>query len=110
MPDRLKSIARHLRTNATNAGRRSTGGVRREQIAGFKFRRQVAVDGFVVDFACYAARLVIEVDGATHSTAAERAGDASRSAPHCAGRVMKSCDLPMTRFSTTLRACLRPFG
>jgi very-short-patch-repair endonuclease len=80
MPDRLKSLARQLRTNATSAERRLWSGVRREQIGGFKFRRQVALDGFVVDFACYAARLVIEVDGATHSTDAERTRDASRSA------------------------------
>jgi very-short-patch-repair endonuclease len=80
MPDRLKSIARQLRTNATSGERRLWSGVRREQVGGFKFRRQVVLGGYVVDFACHAARLVIEVDGATHSTDAERARDASRSA------------------------------
>ena len=80
MPNRLKSIARKLRTNATSAERRLWNGVRREQIGGFRFRRQVVLDGFVADFACYEARLVIEVDGATHSTDAELARDALRSA------------------------------
>jgi very-short-patch-repair endonuclease len=80
MPNRLKPIARKLRTNATSAERRLWNGVRREQIGGFKFRRQVILKDFVVDFACYKARLVIEVDGATHSTDAERARDAMRSA------------------------------
>ncbi len=80
VPERLKSIARQLRTNATSAERRLWNGVRRQQIGGFRFRRQVILEGFVADFACYAARLVIEVDGATHSTDAELARDASRSA------------------------------
>ena len=34
--------------------------------------------GYIVDFACFEARLVVEVDGATHSTDAERARDATR--------------------------------
>jgi very-short-patch-repair endonuclease len=76
----LKSIARRLRTNATSAERRLWNGVRREQIGGFKFRRQVALAGYVVDFACHEARLVLEADGATHSTDGELARDAARSA------------------------------
>jgi very-short-patch-repair endonuclease len=75
----MKAIARQLRTNATSAERLLWNGLRREQIAGFKFRRQVVLAGFVADFASHAARLVIEVDGATHSSEAELARDASRS-------------------------------
>ncbi len=36
--------------------------------------------GFIADFACFEARMVIEVDGATHSTDRELASDAARSA------------------------------
>jgi very-short-patch-repair endonuclease len=36
--------------------------------------------GFIADFACFEARMVIEVDGATHSTDREVALDAARSA------------------------------
>ena len=79
MPNRLKPIARRLRTNATSAERRLWNGVRRQQIGGFRFRRQVILKGFVVDFACHEARLVVEVDGATHSTDAERVRDGMRS-------------------------------
>ena len=53
-------------------------GLRRKALEGFKFRRQVPLDPFVADFACLEARLVVEVDGATHSSAAELAGDALR--------------------------------
>ena len=78
MPNRLSPLARKLRNEATSAERRLWAGIRREQIGGFKFRRQVALAAFVVDFACYEARLIIEVDGATHSTDTERAQDARR--------------------------------
>jgi very-short-patch-repair endonuclease len=64
--------------NATSAERRLWNGVRREQIGGFRFRRQVILGGFVADFACYEAHLVVEVDGATHSTDAEVTRDAAR--------------------------------
>ena len=38
------------------------------------------LDRFIVDFACFDARLVIEVDGATHSTDEDMVRDATRSA------------------------------
>ena len=47
---------------------------------GFRFRRQVILGGFIADFASFDARLVVEVDGATHSTDQEIAYDAARSA------------------------------
>jgi very-short-patch-repair endonuclease len=52
--------------------------LRRQGVEGFRFRRQVALLGFVVDFICFEARLVVEVDGATHSTEAEVARDSRR--------------------------------
>jgi very-short-patch-repair endonuclease len=80
VPDRLTTIARKLRKDATNAERRLWQRLRREQVEGCKFRRQVVLSGFIVDFACYEAQLVVEVDGATHSTDAEIARDATRDA------------------------------
>ena len=52
--------------------------LRRKQVGGFRFRRQVILSGFIADFACLEARLVIEVDGATHSTEEEVARDVRR--------------------------------
>ena len=80
MPRRLTPVARMLRRNATSAERRLWQGLRREQVAGFKFRRQVILDAFIADFACLDARLIVEVDGATHSTDEEIARDRARSA------------------------------
>ncbi len=80
MPNQLAANARSLRRNATSAERRLWQGLRRQQIGGFRFRRQVMLGGFIADFACFEARMVIEVDGATHSTDREVALDAARSA------------------------------
>ncbi len=46
--------------------------LRRRQIEGYRFRRQVLMGPYVVDFACLKARLVIEVDGGQHADAFER--------------------------------------
>ena len=39
----------------------------RTRPGGFKFRRQHPIGGYVTDFACLSARLLIEVDGEVHS-------------------------------------------
>ena len=80
MPKSLAPVARSLRRNATSAERRLWQGLRREQVAGFRFRRQVALGSFIADFACFEARLVVEVDGATQSTDEEIQRDVARSA------------------------------
>jgi very-short-patch-repair endonuclease len=79
-PARLASLARSLRRNATNVERWLWQGLRRKEVGGFRFRRQVALAGFIADFASFDARLIIEVDGATHSTDEELARDAARTA------------------------------
>ena len=80
MPTRLASLARSLRRNVPNAERRLWQGLRRKEVGGFRFRRQVTLAGCIADFASFDARLVIEVDGATHSTDEELARDAARTA------------------------------
>ncbi len=46
------------------------------RLRGLHFRRQQIVDGFIVDFYCHAAGLVIEVDGPVHR--AHRENDGAR--------------------------------
>jgi very-short-patch-repair endonuclease len=41
--------------------------LRDRQLEGFKFRRQFAIDRYVVDFYCAAANLAVELDGDSHS-------------------------------------------
>jgi len=54
--------------------------LRNRRLGGYKFRRQEPIGPFVVDFFCYEARVVIEVDGAQHFEAANAARDKARSA------------------------------
>ena len=70
--------ARHLRRNRTDAERRLWRELRGLKQAGFKFRQQVPIDPFIVDFACLSRRLIVEVDGGTHGTDAEIAHDERR--------------------------------
>jgi very-short-patch-repair endonuclease len=42
--------------------------LRRRQLDGWKFRRQAQIGRYVVDFVCFAARLVVELDGSSHET------------------------------------------
>ena len=64
-------FARHLRRNRTATERALWHELRRLKSIGYKFRQQVPIDHTIVDFACLASRLIIEVDGATHSTEAD---------------------------------------
>jgi very-short-patch-repair endonuclease len=64
--------ARRLRASMTDA-EVILWSVLRHRTFGWRFRRQHPVGPFIADFACIAAQLVIEVDGATHGPdAAER--------------------------------------
>jgi very-short-patch-repair endonuclease len=74
----LKFVARNLRSHQTAAEKPLWAALRRHGVEGFRFRRQVELCGFIVDFACYEATLIVEVDGATHSTEMELAKDARR--------------------------------
>jgi very-short-patch-repair endonuclease len=58
--------ARQLRENATGAEDLLWRRLRRFPISGTHFRRQVPIGPYVADFACMAARLIIEVDGSQH--------------------------------------------
>lgn len=70
--------ARQLRKKPTEAELRLWSAIRRRQLDGLRFRRQVPLGSFIVDFACYDARLVIELDGGQH--AEQQQADAARTA------------------------------
>ncbi|MPZ49915.1 MAG: DUF559 domain-containing protein [Dehalococcoidia bacterium] len=63
--ERLKPIAREFRHRPTAAEDRLWQALRRGAL-GFHFRRQHAIDRFIVDFYCPKAKLVVEVDGTIH--------------------------------------------
>jgi very-short-patch-repair endonuclease len=63
--------ARRLRRNQTDAERILWLRLRDLRLNGLKFKRQVPIDRYVVDFFCADAHLIIEVDGGQHATADE---------------------------------------
>ena len=65
--DTLRKRARILRNSATDAERCIWQHLRLKQLGGFKFRRQVPLDGYVVDFLCVELKLVVELDGGQHA-------------------------------------------
>ncbi len=58
--------ARELRREMSMTERRVWSRLRRRQLSGFKFRRQVPIGPYFADFACLKAGLVVEVDGDHH--------------------------------------------
>lgn len=63
--------ARQLRHTATDAERCLWLYIRRENLAAHKFRRQYPIAGYIVDFVCIPAKLVVELDGGQHLDACE---------------------------------------
>jgi very-short-patch-repair endonuclease len=61
-----KQLSKKLRQELTEEERILWNYLRRNQLNGLHFRRQQIIDGFVVDFYCHAAELVVEVDGSIH--------------------------------------------
>ena len=64
--NKLKDRRRNLRNNSTKAESLLWEHLRKNQILGFKFRRQFSIDAYVVDFYCTEFKLAIEIDGVTH--------------------------------------------
>jgi len=62
----LKEVSRDLRKNGTPAEGRLWTLLKNRQVGGLKFRRQVSVDNYVMDFFCPDLKLCIELDGAVH--------------------------------------------
>ena len=73
-----RATARRLRAESTETESLLWRRLRTIVTAGTHFRRQVPIGPYVVDFACMAARLIIELDGSQHNTDAHRASDEQR--------------------------------
>ena len=58
--------ARRLRRDATVPERMLWGLLRNRRLLGLKFRRQVPIGPYVVDYLCEQEKLVVELDGMSH--------------------------------------------
>ncbi len=76
----MVKIARELRQKQTPAEKTLWEALRKNRLGDLRFRRQhpVANTRYVVDFFCYSANLIVELDGDIHH--AQRADDARRQA------------------------------
>ena len=75
-PKRIR-LARNLRQRPVPAEAILWQALRNRALAGYKFRRQHPIGPYVVDFACAACKLVIELDGVSHL--GQERGDERRS-------------------------------
>ncbi|MEX0752287.1 MAG: endonuclease domain-containing protein [Xanthobacteraceae bacterium] len=61
------AAAKRLRRNQTDAERLLWFRLRDRRLEGLKFKRQVPIYEYVVDFCCSDARLIVELDGSQHA-------------------------------------------
>lgn len=60
-------FAQKLRTNQTDAEKLFWRQVQNRALENFKFRRQVPFGKYILDFVCFEAKLVVEIDGGQHN-------------------------------------------
>ena len=87
---RMQLIARELRKNPTPSEHLLWQEIRYKKLGGRKFRRQVAIGAFVVDFYCSSENLVVEVDGGIH--------DKRQEADHIRQEMIESLGIRFLRF------------
>ncbi|HYM35290.1 MAG TPA: DUF559 domain-containing protein, partial [Steroidobacteraceae bacterium] len=63
----LTILARELRDRSTEAERLFWSRVRAHRLKGHKFKRQQVINRYIVDFVCFEAKLVVELDGGQHA-------------------------------------------
>ncbi len=77
VPPGRRARARAMRGAPTDAELRLWRLLRDRRLCGLKFRRQVPVGPYIVDFLCVGAKLIVEADGSQH---AENPRDETRDA------------------------------
>ncbi len=71
-PNGMIERARRLKTNMTESERLLWSILRAQQFCDLSFRRQHPIAPFIVDFACVAQRLIVEIDGDYHEETLHR--------------------------------------
>ncbi|HEX8664490.1 MAG TPA: DUF559 domain-containing protein [Beijerinckiaceae bacterium] len=73
-----RQFARLLRYRQTSAEEMLWHQLRGRRLKGFKFRRQVPLAQYTVDFVCLDAKLIVEVDGRQHGWEADYDAERTR--------------------------------
>lgn len=74
------AFARELRKDLTPGEKALWKNIRKKKFHGLKFRRQVPIGPYVVDFLCVGKKLIIEIDGDSHYEPGAQERDAKREA------------------------------
>ncbi|MCI0473772.1 MAG: DUF559 domain-containing protein [Ignavibacteria bacterium] len=74
----LKLLARKLRKNMTLSEVLLWNALKKNQLSGYDFHRQVPVKNYILDFYCKELKLAIEIDGSTHIGDEKTARDLKR--------------------------------
>lgn len=88
------ALARKMRKQPTRSENLLWQALRRKGLDGRKFRRQVPIGTFVVDFYCPSERLVVEVDGPIH--------DFQKDLDHNRQQALESLGLTIVRVKSDL--------
>jgi very-short-patch-repair endonuclease len=70
IPTAKRNFAKALRTQSTDAKMKLWRLLRDRRLSGVKFRRQVPIGVWVIDFVSFESRLIIEADGSQHCESA----------------------------------------
>ncbi len=73
----MKGFTKYLHIHQTDAEHLLWKHLRNRQLDGWKFRRQVLIGKYIVDFICFESNFIIEVDGGQHMVRQKK--DESRS-------------------------------
>ncbi|MEQ1599404.1 MAG: DUF559 domain-containing protein [Methylotenera sp.] len=63
MPHKNIEFAKKLRANQTDAEHKIWHALRAGRLMNYKFKRQVPIGDFIVDFVCFEQKLIVEIDG-----------------------------------------------
>jgi very-short-patch-repair endonuclease len=65
---RIRNFAKRMRREPTDAEAAMWQLLRDRPLSQYKFRRQVPVENYILDFVCFDHRMVIEIDGGQHAS------------------------------------------
>ena len=89
----LQAAARELRKEQTAAEEALWSLLRNRHLLHIKFRRQVPIGSFIVDFYCHREKLVVELDGPIHQEPRQAVHDENRDS------YLRSIGLTVLRFT-----------
>jgi uroporphyrinogen-III synthase len=67
-----------MRRDKTRAEKKAWSQLKDRRTLGLKFRRQVPIDRYIVDFYCHEIRVIVEIDGGVHGRPGQAKWDVKR--------------------------------